>query len=336
MQLPLSIHLAACALLFASSAGAAGIDPKICADAAFQGQTFRDDDNLLEARERLRVCVRQERPTFVQKDCAGWLEDVEKRLPSVVLSATDPSGRDLVDVKVTAEGRLLTERRDGKSLPMNPGHHSFVFERDGGGSATIDVVLAEGEKERRVSIVVSAPDTSVTAALPPVASEPRSRGWTLAGYTVAGAGVVGQHRGRSRRSRHLREERRTLRPERRLQQHWGSRGPPSIVRHRDGESRLRWRVGCRWRSCRVVRATRQPRSGSHGADGANRRHECRWASARGSLVMTLLRAGMRVSGGAALCSHYARPRFIARPIDRHFTQIAPCASSSPDAGGAAT
>ena len=191
MRVPLSINLAACALLFASSAGAAGIDPNACADAAFQGQTLRDDANLLEAREQLRVCARQECPTFVQKDCAGWLEDVEKRLPSVVLSATDPSGRDLIEVKVTADGRLLTERLDGKSLPMNPGHHSFVFERDGGGSATIDVVLAEGEKDRRVSIVVSAPDKSAPAALPAGASEPRSRAWTVAGYTVAGAGVVG-------------------------------------------------------------------------------------------------------------------------------------------------
>ena len=132
MHLPLSATLTACALLTVSSARA--MDPKACADAAFQGQTLRNDDKLLEAREEFRACVRRECPGFVQKDCADWLEDVEKRLPSVVLSATDPSGRDLVAVKVIADGRLLTEKLDGQSFPMNPGHHAFVFERDDGGS----------------------------------------------------------------------------------------------------------------------------------------------------------------------------------------------------------
>jgi hypothetical protein len=188
MRLPLSASLCACSLLIASSARA--VSPSACADAAFRGQTLRNEDKLLEAREEFRACVVEECPSFVQKDCATWLEDVETRLPSVVLSAKDPSGQDLTDVKVTVDGGLLTAKLDGQSLPMNPGPHTFVFERDDGGSAKADVVLVEAETARRISVVVAAPLEPAPAAPPPVA-EGRARGWRVAGYAVAGAGVVG-------------------------------------------------------------------------------------------------------------------------------------------------
>src|SRR5580658_9727982 len=184
MHLPRSVILTASAVLIVSSARAA--NPGACADAAFQGQTSRNEHKLLEAREEFRACVQKDCPDFVQKDCAEWLDDVDKRLPSVVVSAKDPSGRDLVDLKVIADGRPPTEKLDGESLPMNPGHHAFVFERGVGGSATTDIVLTEGEKDRRISIVVAAKPHEPEPLAPPPAQEGRSIPWTVTGYAVAG------------------------------------------------------------------------------------------------------------------------------------------------------
>jgi hypothetical protein len=191
------MRITACALLLGAPARAAS--GNVCADAAFRGQTLRNDQRLLEAREELRACARQECPAFVQKDCSEWLDDVEKRLPSVVVSASDPSGADLVDVTVTVDGQVLREKLDGQSLPMNAGHHTFVLARADGGSATSEVVLAEGEKGRRVSLVIgasalpasSAPLASVPAAPLPPAPARRSNPWNVAGLAVASAGIIG-------------------------------------------------------------------------------------------------------------------------------------------------
>src|ERR1700733_10293046 len=78
-----------------------------CLDAASKGQRFRDTHKLVEAREQLRVCAAAQCPAVVQSDCANWLADVEKALPSVVLSAKSGTGVDLVDVTVSVDGQAL-------------------------------------------------------------------------------------------------------------------------------------------------------------------------------------------------------------------------------------
>ncbi|HEY2514753.1 MAG TPA: hypothetical protein VGI39_28000, partial [Polyangiaceae bacterium] len=64
-----------------------------------------------------------------------------------------------------------------------------------GARGTADVVLAEGEKDRRVSVVVALPEPSPLPAPPPLVTPPppvgRLSGWKLAGYTSLGAGAVG-------------------------------------------------------------------------------------------------------------------------------------------------
>ncbi|HEX3346395.1 MAG TPA: hypothetical protein VHS09_17545, partial [Polyangiaceae bacterium] len=100
----------------------------VCLDASLKGQTLRNADKLLEARDQFRICAQLQCPSVVQTDCASWLDAVEKNLPTVVLTAKDGAGAALIDVRVTVDGAPLTASLDGRSIPMNPGPHSFHFE----------------------------------------------------------------------------------------------------------------------------------------------------------------------------------------------------------------
>src|SRR5580704_15746858 len=94
--------LAAAVSMFAASLSVSALaaDKAACLDASSQAQTLRDAHQLVEARDQLRICARQICPAVVQADCATWLDAVEKSLPTVVLTAKDGRGGDVINVKV--------------------------------------------------------------------------------------------------------------------------------------------------------------------------------------------------------------------------------------------
>jgi hypothetical protein len=193
--------LVAVALLLALAPRVVLADEKSeCLAAASKGQTLRDAHSLVEAREQFKVCSRSSCPPIVQTDCGAWLEAVEQTLPTVVLSAKDGDGRDLVDVTVTADGQPLVRKLDGQALPMNPGLHSFRFELADGTSSTSQALVKEGVKAQGVAVVVRLPVPEVqpqearSATLPP--PEPpkpvhgRGGAQRAIGWLVGGAGLV--------------------------------------------------------------------------------------------------------------------------------------------------
>lgn len=132
-------------------------DRAACFDAATEGQSLRDAHRLVEARERFRVCAQAQCPSSMKGDCATWLDEVEKSLPTVVVSARSETGTDLTDIVVLADGRPFISMLDGKSMPIDPGLHTFRFVRTGGASIERQVVAVEGEKDMRISIALPAP-----------------------------------------------------------------------------------------------------------------------------------------------------------------------------------
>jgi hypothetical protein len=188
-----------CASVLSSGALARGDDKAECLEASSKGQTARDAHQLLEAREQFRLCARQQCPAVVQRDCAGWLDGVEKDLPSVILRARDGAGADLVDVRVTVDGAPLATRLDGQAIPMNPGMHAFHFELADGTSAEARVVVAEGSQNQLVTTTLGGPGPQLpatparsAATVPPApggASPWRTLGWVLSGVGVVGLGV---------------------------------------------------------------------------------------------------------------------------------------------------
>ena len=184
------------------------VDKAACLDAVAKGQRLRDTHKLVEAREELRVCARAECPSVVQSDCATWLGELDRTLPTVVLSAKDGAGRDVMDVKVSVDGQPLTSVLDGQAVAVDPGLRTFRFERRDGSVATQQVLVKEGEKARGVWVVLAGaggaaaapaaspvwakPDEAGVARPPPTPS-PSTLGSTrrLLALALGGAGVAG-------------------------------------------------------------------------------------------------------------------------------------------------
>lgn len=174
---------------------AADDDKAACLDAASRGQTLRDGDELIEAREQFRICARAVCPAVVQKDCASWLDAVEKSLPTIVVSAKDAAGNDIVDVKLSVDGHLLTSTLDGHAVPMNPGTHTFHFATNDGTTLDRQVVVKEGVTDQSVEVVLqkATPVVVVVAhhdePVPPAAHHDFNA-WRVGGYAVGGVGAA--------------------------------------------------------------------------------------------------------------------------------------------------
>jgi hypothetical protein len=170
-------------------AQAAADEKTVCIDAVTKGQPLRDAHALVLAREQFRICARAECPARLRTDCAAWLSDIEKTMPTVVLSARDQAGRDVADVKVSVDGKPLVERLDGRAVEVDPGMRSFRFERSDGSVTTQEALVKEGEKARSVSVELSGASRGAGSGESGGASTPWSGARTL-GLVLGGVGVA--------------------------------------------------------------------------------------------------------------------------------------------------
>jgi hypothetical protein len=175
-----------------------------CASAYDAAQQLRMDRKLKAAREKLAFCARSECPPVVRNDCVQWMNEVIAALPSVVVGARDGEGHDLVAVRVTVDGERVAESLDGRALTLDPGVHTFKFERTDAAVTTEEkVVIREGEKNRVLTVTLApktaqAPQAAATSPPPIVvepAPEPPERHasplpWVLGGLGVVAGGVA--------------------------------------------------------------------------------------------------------------------------------------------------
>jgi hypothetical protein len=176
-----------------------------CIDANTRGQELRRDGKLSAAGEAFRTCSVPSCPALLRDDCTRRLDEIEHAQPTIVFDAKDAGGRDLSAVKVTVDGKPLTERLTGAPLAVDPGEHVFTFEVAGQPPSSQTFVVKEGEKDRRERIVLGggaapAPTPSGPAQGPAPASPPASSApppdegmgtRKILGLTAAGLGVVG-------------------------------------------------------------------------------------------------------------------------------------------------
>lgn len=155
MKRNLAAAIVLAALACGGSAGAQ--DKAACLEASSQAQVLRDAHKLVETRAKLRICSHQECPTVVQQDCAAWLEEVERSLPTVVLSATDGAGRPLVNVTVSVDGKVVQNQLDGLAMTLDPGPHRLRLEAVTGAFYDRRIVVAESEKKRLINVVLGKP-----------------------------------------------------------------------------------------------------------------------------------------------------------------------------------
>ncbi|MBS2012148.1 MAG: hypothetical protein JST00_04640 [Deltaproteobacteria bacterium] len=183
------------------AARADGASTSACIDAYEQAQRLMQGGKLRAARDKLLVCSRESCPKVSQNDCAGWLRDVARDMPSIVIVAQDGHGHDLADVRVSVDGEIVAERLDGRALPLDPGSHDLKLEARGR-RLEQKLLVRSGEQNRRVLVdfpddaapstgAVGAPATvagpkAATSAAPPEHGEalPTSV-WVLGGVSVA-------------------------------------------------------------------------------------------------------------------------------------------------------
>jgi hypothetical protein len=207
----LPIAVASAAIAFVASSARA--DEAACIAASENEVSMRKAGRLQEALKQLAVCASPTCSSEVNAECTKRIGEVKEALPTVVVRATDSGGNDLTDVKVTLDGLPFASTLDGRAIPIDPGKHVLRFESAGKPPLERTLLFAEGEKDRRVTVVLgqsgAAPvePVSVAPVVPPSsvpATEPgpvvapanpsassRGGGVRSAGFVVGGVGVAG-------------------------------------------------------------------------------------------------------------------------------------------------
>jgi hypothetical protein len=175
---------------------------RACVESYEQAQQLRNVGKLTESRERLLVCSSDECPTAVRGDCANWLAEVESNLPSVVIEARLPMGRETADVNVWVDGQVFARGLDGRALTVDPGVHTFRFESASAGKSEQQVIIRQGEKNRKIVVQFGSgspgpapaeitPSTPLPKTETPKASSGGSALYPVLPLVLVGVGVAG-------------------------------------------------------------------------------------------------------------------------------------------------
>jgi hypothetical protein len=157
-------------------------------------------DKLVSAREKLRICSRPSCKPWMVRECTKWLDEIEDRIPTVVLAARDGKGAEISDASVTLDGAPFATSLDGRAIGLDPGEHTFVFTRPDGRHASQRLIVKEGVKAQLVTVSL---DASQTASPRANAAPTRTPDPALAeddhgaarlrvvGFAVGGVGIAG-------------------------------------------------------------------------------------------------------------------------------------------------
>jgi hypothetical protein len=162
-----------------------------CAQAYESSQESRAAGQLRETEQRLSLCARPECPSFVQKDCARWLEEVERELPSVIIEAKGLDADAAAQITMKLDGNVVPDAFSGSEIALDPGRHEIIAESPGRPSLTRVIVVQQGVQKRTVTLDFGGVSTPVPAA--DVALDTGTEGSTLRPYAYVawGVGAVG-------------------------------------------------------------------------------------------------------------------------------------------------
>jgi hypothetical protein len=182
-----SVPALLCASLLAAPCFA---DARECIRQHEAGIAAKDERKLVQAKPSFLACARDECPTAVREECTELLAQIERKVPSVVVVVKDENGRDLVDVRLLVDGKVVSQELTGQAIELDPGKHEFRVEHARSGTLTERVLVVEGEKSRRVRFDFPRkdPPKSPEAKKPPAVRE--SRSIPVASYVLGGIGVL--------------------------------------------------------------------------------------------------------------------------------------------------
>src|SRR5262245_11314517 len=176
-----------------------------CAACYEKSQEVRAAGSLKAANGSLVVCAQDFCPAFVQTDCAQWLTEVQRELPTIVFVAKDKAGEDTSAVAVSMDGAELMKQLDGKAVIVDPGPHTFRFEFEGAEPVEQQVVIRQGQKDRVIAVSFAPPGSDAPGESPyaaakgaPVADAGKDtegpgplRTWAYVAGGVGAAGIIG-------------------------------------------------------------------------------------------------------------------------------------------------
>jgi hypothetical protein len=195
MSAALARFLAPAALLLGLSPARAEAQTKqACYDAYEQGQRLRRAGQLRRARENLLVCARDPCSLVFQPECVGWLAEVDRVQPTLVVDVRD-RGAAITQVVVRVDGEVLATKLDGREMPVDPGEHSFRVELPTGTTMEKREVVLEGEKARRLVFEIPKEPAKPARDAPLAEAPPFPWGGVLssaaAGLSIAGFAYFG-------------------------------------------------------------------------------------------------------------------------------------------------
>jgi hypothetical protein len=125
-----------------------------CVSANEAAQDQRRSGKLHAAKASLAICMASGCPDVVRQDCATRFAELEDVIPTLVFAIEDAAGRDVHDVRISMDGKGVVDVADGAPLVVDPGEHDFTFEAEGLRTTKRRLVVREGEKSRRIQIVM--------------------------------------------------------------------------------------------------------------------------------------------------------------------------------------
>jgi hypothetical protein len=139
------------------TSAASALDKQACYDMFESGQKQAKKGQMRDAIESFQACGRPECPNTVQPECVKNASELQRTVPTVTLSALDERGKDLFDVRILIDSKLVASKLDGKAIAIDPGRHVIRFEITGREPIQEEVLIREGEKNRPVSANWSKP-----------------------------------------------------------------------------------------------------------------------------------------------------------------------------------
>ena len=156
-------------------------DRAACVQQHLQAQQARANGDLLGAKGLLVACADDACPVPVRKECAGWLEEVQASMPSiVVITRTDDEASGPTDLRVNVDGAVV--RAPTRPIEVNPGRHVVQVEATGYRPAQAIVIASVTERLKRVVVHL---DALKEADKPPTLSGP------LPSTALSDAAIVG-------------------------------------------------------------------------------------------------------------------------------------------------
>jgi hypothetical protein len=167
------------------SQSAVAQDKQECITASENAQRLRDQHKLSKAREQFLVCARDICPPAIKQDCTEQATKLAEKMPSIVVRAKSKAVANAIDVTVSLDGSVITQKLDGTPVQIDPGVHMLKLEAAGETPIEKQVVIAEGEQNRVLDFSFGGASEGGGSPAPA-----HKRGFPIVPTIVAGVGVV--------------------------------------------------------------------------------------------------------------------------------------------------